>query len=173
MPARSKVHSLPAEVKAALDKHLVERGFSDYEGLSAWLTEQGFEVSASSVHRYGQSFETQVADLRVAAEQARVAVDAIGDDTDALGEAMTGMMKQKLMSTLVDFQINTEELSLKDLTLAISRVSNAGVRIKQYAAQARERAALAAAEVSDVVRAAGLSDEAAATISRKILGIAA
>lgn len=172
MPPRPKVHSLPSEVKESLDAKLMSSGFSDYEGLSEWLAEQGFEISSSALGRYGKGFEAQVRDLRIAAEQARVAVEAIGDDEDALGEAMTGMMKQKLMSTLVDFQIDTEALTLKELTLAISRVSNAGVRVKQYAAQARERARMVAAEVTDVVRAAGLSDEAAELINQKILGVA-
>lgn len=172
MPARSKVLSLPANVKAELDRRLVDGGFQDYEGLSAFLAEQGFEVSASAVHRYGQSFEKQVQALKVASGQAQVAVEALGDDEDALGQALTGIAKQKLLNLLIDFEMDAEAVDLKELTLAISRVTNSGVRVKQMAAQVRERASSTADEVDDVVRAAGLSDGAAADIRAKILGIA-
>ncbi|HQB82745.1 MAG TPA: DUF3486 family protein, partial [Candidatus Rifleibacterium sp.] len=53
MPARSAVTTLPTEVKEWLDKCLVESDFSGYEALSAALAEKGFQISKSSLHRYG------------------------------------------------------------------------------------------------------------------------
>jgi hypothetical protein len=56
MPPRSKVHALPVEVKAWLDRALAENNFSEYEALSAELAARGHAISKSALNRYGQGF---------------------------------------------------------------------------------------------------------------------
>lgn len=53
MAPRSKVHSLPPELKEWLDAELVKRGFGDYVQLAADLKARGAEVSKSALQRYG------------------------------------------------------------------------------------------------------------------------
>ena len=57
MPPRSKVHSLPPELKEWLDNELMARGFSNYEQLAADLNARGAQVSRSALQRYGSPFE--------------------------------------------------------------------------------------------------------------------
>ena len=82
MPPRSKVHSLPPELKEWLDNELMARGFADYEQLAADLKARGADVSRSSLQRYGSPFEKKMAQLKLAGEQARALVDAAPDDED-------------------------------------------------------------------------------------------
>ena len=42
MPPRSKVSKLPDAIQRELEQRLIANGFSDYDGLAAWLDEQGF-----------------------------------------------------------------------------------------------------------------------------------
>lgn len=60
MPSPSKVELLPEGVRHELEKRLVARAFSDYEGLSAWLEELGHAVSKSALHRYGAALEREL-----------------------------------------------------------------------------------------------------------------
>ena len=79
MPARSKITKLPEHVKRELDKRLISGSFSDYRKLSAWLQEQGYEISRSAINRYGQAFEERLAAIKIASEQARAVSEAVGD----------------------------------------------------------------------------------------------
>lgn len=40
MPPPAKIALLPRETRAELDALLIRRAFSDYDGLSAWLSER-------------------------------------------------------------------------------------------------------------------------------------
>lgn len=87
MARRSKVHSLPPELKEWLDAELVRRGFGDYVQLAADLKERGAELSKSALQRYGSPFEQRLAQLKMASEQAKALVDSAPDDEDKLGAA--------------------------------------------------------------------------------------
>ena len=54
MAQRSSVELLPEEVRHALERRLAESGFSNYSELTEWLNNQGYEISRSAVHRFGQ-----------------------------------------------------------------------------------------------------------------------
>jgi hypothetical protein len=66
MAPRSKVHSLPPELKEWLDAELVKRGFGDYVQLAADLKARGADVSKSALQRYGSPFEKRMAQLKMA-----------------------------------------------------------------------------------------------------------
>ncbi len=172
MAARSTIETLPDDVRRALDRRLLDTGFSDYAALAAWLQEQGFTVSRSAAHRYGQKFETRLARLRLATEQARVITESLGDDAGALGEALTAVAQEKTFQLLMDLDVEGQDISLDKLGTMISKLNATGVQQKRWAADMRARAAAAADAVETLVRQGGLSDDAAAQIRAKILGIA-
>ncbi|MEM1055172.1 MAG: DUF3486 family protein [Bacteroidota bacterium] len=173
MPARSSVYTLPPELREQLDQRLVASGFGGYDALAEWLAESGHEISRSAIGRYGKTFKDRIGLLQEVTEQARVTVETIGDDEDALGAATMAIAKQQLFSALVDFKLDPDSVDLNDLLLNVSRLSNSSVRLNEYRSKVRQRAKAAAAEVDSVARAGGLSDDAAAQIRAKILGVAA
>lgn len=168
MPPRSKIKQLPASVKDWLDRSLIEGNFSGYELLEAELKARGFDIGKSAIHRYGQEFEDKLAAIRIATEQARAITDAIPDDAGAMNDALIRLVQQKAFDTLVKME---EGASIKDIGLMVARLSNATVKQKQWQAEVRAKAVVAADEVEVIAKRGGLSDEAAELIRQKILGV--
>lgn len=173
MPPRSKVLQLPDEVKSQLDRRLVDQGFADYEALSAWLSEQGFEISKSAVHRYGTAFERRLAQLRLATEQARAVVEASPDEAGATNEALIRLMQERLFGVLLDLDVeDIDEKKIAALTRSVADLARASVTQKRYEQQVRDRAVAAADAVEEVARGGGLTDGTIEVIKKQILGIA-
>jgi len=101
MARRSKVVTLPPEVKAWLDAALVEGAFSGYELLSAELKSRGYEVSKSALHRYGEPFERLMAKVKASGEQAKALMAAAGDDKGAMNDALIRTIQTKTLEVLV------------------------------------------------------------------------
>lgn len=175
MPRRSKVMSLPPDERDALNAELVERGFQDYEGLEDWLAARGYAISKSSLHRYGSRFEQRLQALRVATEQARAIAEQVGDDEAHLSDALTSLIQQGAFEVLVEMLEEGDygDVSLVDLGHMQARLGKTAVAQKKWQAEVRQRAAQAADEAYDELTTQhGLSDEAAADIRKKILGVA-
>jgi hypothetical protein len=60
MGLRSTVYALPPNVRAEIERRLVENGFSDYVSLADELKKRGHKVSKSALHRFGQALEKRV-----------------------------------------------------------------------------------------------------------------
>ncbi len=108
MPPRSAIHTLPPELRDQLNARLVQSGFGGYEALSAWLQAQGFEISKSAVHRYGQALESEyaaaMADVKKATELARAYTAEDADDGAALTGAIARMAQESLLRVLLSLR---------------------------------------------------------------------
>lgn len=171
MPQRSKVHTLPEEVKRALDKRLITGGFADYVSLSVWLTEQGYEISKSSLHRYGTEFEQRLGAIRIATEQARAVVEAAGDEQGNMTEALIALVQQEAFNVLVKLSDDDKKTLLPKVGVMVAKLSKASVAQKKWMAEARAKAKTTADDVVRVAKSGGLSKEKAEQIRKKILGI--
>lgn len=170
MPKRSAVKGLPSEVKAWLDQALIKNNFSDYKALEEALREKGFLISKSSIHRYGQEFESKLAAVRLATEQARAVVEEVGDEENALGDALAQVVQQKAFEALMKLE-NPGKINLASIGTMVANLNRSSVSLKKYRAEVRGRIAEAANEVTRVAKSKGLSAEAAEEIRQKILGI--
>lgn len=170
MPPRSKVGTLPAEVKAWLDQALVENNFSGYEALSAELAERGYSIGKSALHAYGQSFEDRLSRLRMASEQAKAVVTAAPDEEGAVNEALMRLVQEHLFNLLM-----TEggKVDLPKVAKAVAELGRASVVQKKWLAEVKARAEVAAQAVEKIVRKGGLNAETVNEIRRQILGVAA
>lgn len=135
MPPRSKVLQLPDDLRRALEQRLVAGSFSDYEGLAAWLSEQGYQISKSALHRFGSTFEERLGALKLASEQARAVVAHSPDDEGAMNEALVRLTQEKLFGVLMDLQVEPESLDLQKLARAIADLSRSSVQLKKYRAE--------------------------------------
>ncbi|MCY1292435.1 hypothetical protein D9M70_416620 [compost metagenome] len=170
MPPRSKVAQLPAEVKAWLDKALAENNFSDYDALVGELTERGFSISKSALHRYGQNFEERLSALKMASEQARAVVAAAPDEEGAVNEALMRLVQEHLFKLLMS---EGGQIDLPKVAKAVAELGRASVVQKKWQAEVRAKAEAAAASVEKIARKGGLNAETVAEIRREILGVAA
>ncbi len=180
MPARSIISMFPDELRQWLESEYVRRGFSGYEDLTAALNakcqELGLKVvSRPTVIRDGQRVEARIAKLKASLDMARVlareAPDLAGDFTEALQR----LVQDKLFETLLAME-DGEEIDpkvLSQIAHAIADSARASVVQRKWQTEAQARAAKVAEEVSSSTKAAGISDEIADQIRRKILGIAA
>ena len=140
MAPRSKVHSLPPELKEWLDAELVRRGFGDYVQLAADLKARGADVSKSALQRYGSPFEQRMAQLKMASEQARALVDAAPDDEDKLGSAVVRMTQEKIFTLLMDLEIDAKDVDVNKLFKNAAEIGKASVTHKRFSMEARAAA---------------------------------
>lgn len=171
MPQRPSVTQLPEDLRAELDRRLLTSSFSGYTALAEWLSEQGYSISKSALHRYGQQFEARMAALQLATAQAKAIAEAVADDEGAMGEALTRLAQQKAFEVLLAMEETPEGISLPALGRMIAELNRAGVAVKRYMAEVRARSQATADVVAAEVRQAGLSGETVELIRRRILGI--
>ena len=137
MAPRSKIHTLPPELKAWLDAELVARGFGDYVQLAADLKARGADVSKSSIQRYGSPFERSMARVKMASEQARALVDATPDDEDKLSAAVIRMTQEKILNLLMDIDVDAENVDVNKLFKNAAEIGKASVTNKKFTLEAR------------------------------------
>lgn len=138
MPPRPAVTQLPDPVKAELDHRLIAGGFSGYRHLAEWLEGQGFSISKSALHDYGQSFERRMAALTMATQQAKAIAEAAGDDEGALNDALIRLIQEKAFSALVEME-ESGALDLIDLGHMAAKLGQTSVQQKKWQVQAREQ----------------------------------
>lgn len=168
MPPRTKVEALPAEVKAWLDKALVEGNFSGYEQLEDELKARGHTIGKSSLHRYGSAFEQKLASLKMASEQAKAVVTAAPDEEGAVNEALMRLVQEHLFKLLM---ADGGTMDLTKVARAVAELGKASVTQAKWRAEVRAKAEAAAEAAARIGRKGGLSEESVAEIRRKILGI--
>ncbi|MDR8284627.1 DUF3486 family protein, partial [Acinetobacter baumannii] len=81
MARESSIDLLSAEDKTWLDKRFMDQGFCGYEEIAKILQERGYNVSKSSVHRYGQKVEQKLAAVQASTQAAMMIADAAPDDS--------------------------------------------------------------------------------------------
>lgn len=94
-----KVHELPPEVRKEVDLLLTEPG-TTYEDVAAFLKGKGFDISKSSIGRYGKDFLSTYQRLRVVEDQSRALISEVGDGI-VLDEAAGKLMAQKIIELLM------------------------------------------------------------------------
>lgn len=162
MAPRSKVLTLPPELKEWLDAQLIRGGFSDYVQLAADLKAKGESVSKSALHRYGSQFEKRMAQLKMSNEQARALVDASPDDEDKLGAAVIRLTQDRIFQLLVDLEIDPESVDVNKLFKNAAEIGKASVTQKKFTMAAR-------AAIEDAARKKALEDasQTAATAAKQ------
>mgnify|MGYP001015882403 FL=1 len=101
MAKRSAIDTLPEDIRHALERRLSENGFANYTELTDWLNAQGYEVSRSAVHRYGQQVERRYASIKASTEAARLIAEGASDEGDTRSEALMAMLQTELFDALV------------------------------------------------------------------------
>ena len=166
---RSSVALLPDLVRDALNQRLVNGSFAGYTELTEWLAAEGYEISRSAIHRYGQKLEQRIEAARLATEQAEALVTAAPDEGRAVAEAILRLSQQRIFDILVA----SESGDLKEIAIAARAAADtarAGTMVSQERRRALREAAEAAARAA---RKKGVSPDAVAAIREAIEGAAA
>jgi len=181
MVRRSGVLDLPPEVRAWLEQALIAGNFSGYQALEEALAAQGYALSKSAIHRYGQPLQRRLAAIKASTEAARILTEGAADAQDARSEAVIALVQTELFETLVNLQEATDEdvdpaervKLLASAAKNIATLSRASVNLKKYQQEFRDRAAAAAEQVRGIGERAQISAEVLAEITERIYGLAA
>jgi len=181
MGRESSVTTLPEEVRNALNQELAARNFTGYAELEDWLRGQGFEISRSAIHRYGQKIERRMAAIRASTEAAKFIVDAAGDDADARSEAVIALVQTEMFDSIIaiqeagDDEVPPEERlgMMSEAAKNIATLTRASIAQKQYKAQVLAKATEVAEKAAKLASKGGMSAATVDEIRRSILGIAA
>lgn len=169
MVQRSAIELLPDEVRKELEQRLIKGSFSGYVALAEWLNELGFEISKSSVHRFGSNFEERLRALKVATDQAKAIAEASEDDAGLMNDALIRLVQTKTFELLVELQ--ADDKKLPKIGRMVADLARAAVSQKKWMNEKEAEVKKAADDVGKMVKEKGLSDEAADEIMATILGI--
>jgi hypothetical protein len=165
----------------ALNARLVGSGFSDYDGLALWLSEQGYDISRSALHRHGsaleEEFEAAMADARRTRALARAAREA-NDDDGALLAAASEIMQDNLMRVSLKLKGQDEDdpqamaKTLSMISRAFADVGRFDIARQKWQTEVATRIETAAANVEKIAQKGGLSADTLEALRSEILGIA-
>lgn len=187
MARRSSIDGLPEEVRRWLQRALTESNFGGYKALEEMLREQGYLISKSAIHRYGQQLERRMAAIKASTEAARMLTEGAADDQDARSEAVIALVQTELFESIVNLQeAGDEELDPADrigllskaakniATLARASVNQKKFRLEEQARierEARERLLAEQEEKLQELRGSdGMSEQMESRIRRILLG---
>ena len=181
MAPRSSVELLPEEVRHALERRLAELGFAHYSELTDWLKSQGFEISRSAVHRFGQKVERRFASIKASTEAARLIADGAADEGDTRSEALMAMLQTELFDAMVSIgEIDEENLSSIDrfsmmagAAKNIAALASASTRLKQFQSALKDKMdkKFAELEAESSKQGSGLDAETLRRIRQEVYGV--
>jgi hypothetical protein len=125
MGIRSKIETLPAEVRAELDRLIVERAFSGYQALAEWLQAQGYRIADDSVQRYGVRLRRQLKALDLTRHQAH-ALAAAGLGAAGTVDALTAITVQQIQQQVLSILLEAAEPELFEETRTAAGSIEAG-----------------------------------------------
>lgn len=172
MPKRSKIKQLPPEIRQELDRRLVAGGFRDYSALASWLAEQGFEISRSAVHRYGQGVEERIERLKAATDIAVTIADEVGDDAGKVTDAVVRMYQEKIFSALLEMQnVDPESIDIVKLGRVVAEITRSSISQKKFMAEVKEKAKKAVENIEQKAK-RRMDPELLKIVKEEIYGIA-
>ncbi|MCU4306990.1 DUF3486 family protein [Acinetobacter ursingii] len=179
MARESSIDQLADEDKVWLDKRFMDQGFCGYEEIANILQERGYNVSKSSVHRYGQKVEQKLAAVQASTQAAMMIADAAPDDSDMRSSAVLSLVQTELFNALIALQESENPdadpadriMLMAKAGKGIAEISKASVNQKKWESEVKERVQAAAKAVDKIAKKGGLSAETAAEIRKQILGI--
>ncbi len=186
------------QVRKALEARIAAGGFATVEAFTKWMYRHGYRIEcadartgvtappseAATASVSGQSaddapaLERKLNVVRRATEQARAILAAAPDDEAALSDALIRLVQQIDFDILVQLEADGAKVNpraLAEITRSVATLARASIQQKRWIAETRAeleaKVAAAGAQVTDVIRRGGLSDDAARHIRNALLDI--
>jgi DNA-binding transcriptional ArsR family regulator len=99
---------LSDELRAEVDRLLVEG--AAYEDIADYLRGKGYDISKSSIGRYGKEFLSAYQRLRVIEDQSRTLVSEAGGDGLILEETGAKLFAQKIIELLMQSDVDIRKI---------------------------------------------------------------
>jgi hypothetical protein len=176
MPPRSKIDLMPKEIRAELEKRIVEGGFANYRALAKWLNDNGYKISKNAVHHHGEKLERRLEAVKRATEQARAIAEASPDDEAAMNDTLIRLVQQIDIDILLNVDSETvPPKTLEAVSRSVATLARASVNQKKWMVEVRDKlnakVGRATEQVALAARSGGLSPEAEQQIRNALLDI--
>ncbi|WP_111861037.1 DUF3486 family protein [Acinetobacter sp. CFCC 10889] len=178
MGRESALDQLKPEDKQMLNRWLMDKGFCGYEEIANKLSELGYSISKSSIHRYGQKLENKLSAIQASTQAALMFKDSVKDDGEGLNSAVLAMIQSEYFECFVALQELGDEVTpekrlelLSKVSKGVAEISKASVNQKKFEIEVREKVETALKAVEKISKKGGLSAETATEIRKQILGI--
>jgi len=168
MAPRSSIYDIEPEDKKELDSRLIKGGFSGYSDLAEWLQALGYDISRSSIHRYGKNFEERVGALKMVTEQCKAIVEESPDDQGLVNEALIRLTQERVFNLMLELEVAFTAKDLASITRAVANLSRASVSQKRLMSEYRAKVA---DKASEAALQRGLSKDDANFLRAEILGV--
>lgn len=181
MPSPSALDNLTPEQRTTLDQEITRRNFAGYDGLVVWLSEQGLEISRSSVARHGKNLKRRLQQVKDATEGARLIAEASPDDAGIRTAAVISLVQSEMFNAMVSLQELDEDTDpieriklLKEATGSVLNLSRAAVNQKKWELEIRGQERQQAIDaMAKTAKAEGVSEETINRIRTEVLGFSA
>ncbi len=180
-PAKGwKMRRMPRDLKQQLDAVIADGRFHTSQQLAKWLADNGFEISARTINRYGQNFEQRLDAIRMATEQARIVCEQFKDDDAQMQTALLRLVQTQLFEVL---SVANEKpghrkragapiapVNVAALARCVSGLAKTETEHQKWAERARAKVAAVEKKVEEA-RTKGLSTDAADQIRAVLMEI--
>jgi hypothetical protein len=157
---------LPPEIREQVDALLIQG--ETYETISDFLKAKGYDISRSSIGRYGKEFLQLVREIKILEDQAKAIVSDTGEGL-LLEEAASKLFSKNILKMLLEG--NTDIKEIPKIISGFARLQASSISREKFKAEISDKVKKAAKDVSKVAKKRGLSPEAVKEIEEKILGI--
>lgn len=169
MPPVRKVDLLPPDIRRELDERAAAAGWGDARGLSAWLSEQGYEIGKTAVGEHVQALRAEydgtMREVRAMAELSRILVEQDPDSQAALNDMAGRIMTDQLVRAAKDLR-GAVDMSLEDRIGLLKQLAQPITQAQRAAVYQRRHTAEVRAQIEAEAR-AGAADRAAVTAQAK------
>ncbi len=159
---------LTPELRQSLNALIVEQNFTVDE-IKAFLESMGHNIGRGSCGRYKQKFQKQMREATLFQEQSAVLLSKAGEGL-VLEEAASKLFTTQIIKGLLDGTIDVT--TMPRMISDFAKLQTSSVVRERIKKEFAEKAEKTADQVENIVKKGGLSDKAAASVRKKILGMA-
>lgn len=152
MGRRSKLRTLPTEVRERLEAEMDRLGYSGYRELADWMKSLGHETSESALQRYGKEVQSRVEhrlqQVRLASAVANAMGRAVEDDGEAIAIS-TQIQAQTIFHDIIFAAEEGDTKAVIQATRALAELQRAGISLRRERKLGRQEALKDATEAVD------------------------
>ncbi|MFH2011693.1 MAG: phage protein Gp27 family protein [Pseudomonadota bacterium] len=164
----SKVEDeLSPEIRREVNRLLIEGEI--YEDISDYLKSKGYDISRSSIGRYGKDFLNEYRKLLIIEDKSKILVSEAGGDGMVLEEAVAKKMAATLLELLLEEGIDISKTPR--IISDFAKLQSSTALRERVKAEVSKKITKTADDIVKSVKKDGLSEEKAEQIRKKILGI--
>jgi hypothetical protein len=144
---------MPEADRKWLEQQLIDSCFANLDELVEQLAGRGYEISRSSVGRYSKEFKDHLENIRRSTDLALFLSERLGDDENAVGDAAIRTMQAEFLQAMTEYDWKQiHEMNPGEVSLAVARLSRAGVNQKKWMAEAKQAMAASKQALEGLVK---------------------